>query len=466
VALTAAMTRESLACVVLAAGKGTRMKSDRPKVLHPVAGWPMLAHVLATAEALSPERRIVVAGPDMPEVAAAAEGWTTVVQTERRGTADAVRTALDALDGFAGTVLVALGDVPLIRPETLRRLLDAQAARDDGQAPAVAVLGMRVPPPSAYGRLILDGDGTLAAIVEAGEADAATLALDFCNSGLMAFDGARLGALIDAVGADNAKGEYYLTDTIALARARGWACAAVEGAADEVHGVNDRADLAGAEALMQDRLRAAAMAGGATLIDPASVFLAADTRLGRDVTIEPNVWFGPGVAVGDGAVVRAFSHIEGTRIGPGARIGPFARLRPGADLGADVHVGNFVEVKNATLGDGAKANHLTYLGDADIGARANVGAGTITCNYDGFFKHRTAIGEEAFIGSNTALVAPVAVGARATTAAGSTITRDVADDALGIARAPQDQRDGWSARFRKAMRARKAAARRPARGGA
>jgi len=455
------MTSDSLACVVLAAGKGTRMKSDRPKVLHPVAGRPMLAHVLAAAETLGPERRIVVAGPDMPDVAQAAPGWTTVVQAERLGTADAVRAALGALDGFAGTVMVILGDVPLILPETLRRLLDARrAAGSAGEAPAVSVLGMRVAPPNAYGRLVADAAGDLAAIVEAGEADAETLAIELCNSGLMAFDGARLGALIDAIGSDNAKGEFYLTDAIAVARARGWRCTVVEGPAAEVHGVNSRADLAAAEALMQDRLRAAAMAGGATLIDPASVFLSADTELGRDVTIEPNVVFGPGVRVGDGVEIRAFSHIEGTRIGDGARIGPFARLRPGAALGAHVHVGNFVEVKNATLADGAKANHLTYLGDADVGPRANIGAGTITCNYDGFFKYRTAIGAEAFIGSNTALVAPVRVGDRATTAAGSTITRDVADDALGIERSRQESREGWSARFRAAMGARKAAARR------
>jgi bifunctional UDP-N-acetylglucosamine pyrophosphorylase/glucosamine-1-phosphate N-acetyltransferase len=443
-----------LACIVLAAGKGTRMRSDLPKVLHRVAGLPMVRHALDAAGALSPERVVVVVGPGMERVAREVAPHPTAVQERQLGTADAVRAARPALEGFAGDVLVLYGDTPLVTPATLSRMVEARAGADD---PAVVVLGMRPEDPGAYGRLVTDGEGRLEAIVEYLDANEAQRAIRLCNAGLMAFDGARMWDLLDAVGNENAKGEYYLTDAVAIARSRGLSCRVVEGPAEEVVGVNSRVELAEVEALLQRRLRRRAMEEGATLTDPATVWLAADTRIGRDVVIGPNTFFGPGVDVADGVEIKGFSHLEGVRVEPGAQVGPFARLRPGAEIGPGAHIGNFVEVKNARVERGAKINHLTYVGDARVGAGANVGAGTITCNYDGFDKHRTEIGAGAFIGSNTALVAPVKVGDGAIVGAGSVVTADVPADALVVSRARPRAFEGWAASFRARKAAEKAA---------
>jgi len=434
------------AAVVLAAGKGTRMKSRRPKVLHEIAGRSLLGHVLGALAPLGCARTVVVVGPGMAEVAAAAVPAETVVQEGQRGTADAVLAARDALAGFTGDVLVLFGADPLITTATLERMLAARRAPPE---PAVVVLGMRPADPAAYGRLVVAADGALERIVEFRDASAEERAIPLCNAGVMAIDGARLYQLLDRIDCDNAKNEYYLTDIVAVARAEGLACRVVEGDADELHGVDSRADLAHAERLMQARLRARAMAAGVTLVDPESVFLAYDTVLAPDVVIEPSVVFGPGVRVGEGARVRAFSHLEGASIAAGATVGPFARLRPGAEIGEGARVGNFVEVKAARLGAGAKANHLAYVGDAEVGAKANLGAGTITCNYDGFRKSKTVIGAGAFIGSNTALVAPVSVGEGAIVGAGSVIARDVPADALAVTRAAHECRPGWARAFRR-----------------
>jgi bifunctional UDP-N-acetylglucosamine pyrophosphorylase/glucosamine-1-phosphate N-acetyltransferase len=435
------MSETSLSVVILAAGKGTRMRSDRPKVLHKVAGRTMLAHVVAAAEALGAETITVVAAPGMDQVARAAAPHKVAIQVEQHGTADAVKAARDSLSGFAGDVLILYGDSPLIRPATLQRL---RRARGDE---AVTVLGIRVAE-SPYGRLILSDDGTLDRIVEALDATPEERRIDLCNSGVMLIDGTRLFEFLDAIGNDNAKGEYYLTDIVAVARRAGCSCRVVEAPAEEALGVNSRAELAVAEGVMQSRLRAAAMENGATLIDPGSVWFSYDTRLGRDVTIEPNVVFGSGVAIGDGVEIRAFSHIDQAVVESGAIIGPYARLRPGASIGQGAHIGNFVEIKNARIDDGAKANHLAYIGDAEVGAGANIGAGTITCNYDGFAKHRTSIGAGAFIGSDSTLVAPVAVGAGAFVGAGSTITKDVPADSLAVGRGRQVMKEGWAQSFR------------------
>jgi bifunctional UDP-N-acetylglucosamine pyrophosphorylase/glucosamine-1-phosphate N-acetyltransferase len=427
------MGTADIAAVILAAGMGTRMKSGRPKVLHAVAGRPMIHHVLAAIEPLGAARTAVVVGPGMDDVATAVAPVGAAVQKDRLGTADAVKAARGALDGFTqGTVLILYGDTPLIRTGTLRRMLDARAA-----GAAVVVLGFRPDDPTGYGRLIVDDSGQLEAIVEDREATDAQRAIDLCNSAVMAVDAAHLYPLIDRIGNDNAKGEYYLTDIVGLARGAALDCAVIEAGADELMGVDSRTDLARAEAVWQQLRRAEAMAEGATLIDPGSVWFSFDTKLGRDVVIGPHVFFGPGVTVGDGVEIRPYSHIEGATIGAGAIIGPFARLRPGAVLDEDVHVGNFVEVKNAVLGEGVKANHLTYIGDAEIGAGTNVGAGTITCNYDGYNKHRTVIGKSVFIGSNTAIVAPVKIGDGAIVGAGSTVVRNVAAGSLTIARGEQ-----------------------------
>ena len=440
-------TRSDLAVIVLAAGKGKRMRSDRPKVMHRLAGQTMLRHVLSACEALSPDRIIVVAGPAMPEVEAEASPHAVVTQPSQAGTGDAVRVSLPAI-GEVRDVLVVYGDTPLIRSETLGRMV---AERRETGAAAV-VLGMNVPPPNDYGRLMLDRDGGLAAIVEAREATPEQLANPLCNSGVIAISGAVAADLVRRLTPSAGNGEYYLTDIVALARADGATARVIEAPAEELAGVNSRADLAAAEAILQRRLREAALAGGATLVDPPSVFLAADTKLGRDVVIGPHVVFGPGVTVEDGAEIKAFCHLEGAVVRGGAIVGPFARLRPGAEIGETAHVGNFVELKNARLGRGAKVNHLTYLGDTEVGARTNVGAGTITCNYDGFGKFRTVIGADVFIGSNAALVAPVTVGEGAMIAAGSVITRDVAPDATAIARGVQVDKPGHAARFRAARR--------------
>jgi len=448
-------SRAPLAVVILAAGAGTRMRSAIPKPLHAIAGAPMLAHALRAALALAPARLVVVTGHGGAEVAAVARalhpGVAIAEQRPQLGTGHAVRCALPALEGFSGDVLVLYADTPLIAPDTLRAMLAALAA-----GAAVAALGFEAAAPGGYGRLILDAEGGLARIVEAADATDAERAVTLCNSGVMAFDAARGAAWISALSNENARGEYYLTDLVAAARAGGLRCAVTTCPESETLGVNSRADLAAAEAAFQARARAAAMAGGATLTDPASAFLAFDTKLGQDVTIGPNVVFGPGVTVGDGARIHAFCHLEGCVLRAGAEVGPFARLRPGADIGAGARAGNFVEIKNTVLGPGAKANHLSYLGDADIGAGANIGAGTITCNYDGYLKHRTSIGAGAFIGSNSALVAPVRIGEGAYVGSGSVVTQDVADDALAIGRARQVTKPGFAAKLRARLAAMKA----------
>jgi len=442
------MAGHKTAVVLLAAGKGTRMKSNLPKVLHRLAGKPLVNHALDAAAALGPARCVVVVGPDMEDVATAVKPHPTAIQVGQKGTADAVLAAREALSEFDdgsddATVLVLYGDTPMIGTETLSRMLDARKAAAD-----VVVLGFRPADPAEYGRLLLDSSGGLEAIVEYRDASAEQREIGLCNSGVMAVAARHVWRLLESVGNENAKGEFYLTDIVGLARGDGLTCAVVEGDEQEVLGINSRNDLAAAEAVWQQARRANAMADGATLIDPATVWFAHDTVVGRDVTIGPSVYFGPGVTIADGATVHAFCHLEGVSIGPAASIGPFARLRPGAEIGDGARVGNFVEIKNAVMGPGAKANHLSYVGDAEVGAGANVGAGTITCNYDGFLKHRTAIGEGAFIGSNTALVAPVNVGKGALIGAGSTITVDVPDDAVSVARGRQAIVEGGAREYR------------------
>ena len=426
--------------VILAAGLGTRMRSALPKALHRIAGQPMLRHLIAAAAPVF-DRIVVVIGPGMDALAAAAAPHATVIQDQRLGTAHAARQA-EAWFG-AGDVAVLYADNPLIRTKTLRRLRDRRAAGDA----ALALLAFRPVDPGQYGRIIEAG-GYVTGIVEYADATAAERAIGLCNAGALIGPADAMRRWLAAIRPDNAKGEYYLTDLVAHARAEGARVAAVEAPEAELAGINARDELARAEAVVQDRLRAAAMAAGVTLTDPGSVFLCVDTVLAADVTIGPNVVFGPGVVVETGAEIRAFCHLEGCHIGPGAQIGPFARLRPGTVLGAAVHIGNFVELKATVMGDGAKASHLTYLGDASVGAAANIGAGTITCNYDGAAKHRTEIGAGAFIGSDTALVAPVRVGAGAITGAGSVITEDVPADALAVARGRQVTKPGRAAVLR------------------
>ncbi|MGH7002499.1 MAG: bifunctional UDP-N-acetylglucosamine diphosphorylase/glucosamine-1-phosphate N-acetyltransferase GlmU [Alphaproteobacteria bacterium] len=444
-----------IAAIILAAGKGTRMKSALPKVMHAVAGRAMVLHVLDAAKALGAERAVVVVGPDMPEVGAAVKPFETAVQQRQLGTADAVNAARKALGDFRGTVFILYGDTPLITPATLRHML-AEREKTKPMA-AVVALGFRPADPGAYGRLVVDRAGALTGIVEAKDATPAQIKIDLCNSGVMAVDGAALWALLDKVGNDNAKGEFYLTDIVGLARKQKLRCAYVEAPESELQGVNDRVDLAQAEAALQDRLRRTAMAAGVTMTDPSSVFLAWDTRLGSDVVIGPNVVFGPGVTVHDRVEIRAFCHLEGAEIGADAIIGPFARLRPGTKLGAKVHIGNFVECKAALLGEGAKANHLAYVGDAEIGAKTNVGAGTITANYDGFFKHKTIVGKGVSIGSNAVLVAPVRIGDGVLIGAGSTIAKDIDVDALAVTRAELKIVPGAAKRYRERKTAEKAA---------
>jgi bifunctional UDP-N-acetylglucosamine pyrophosphorylase/glucosamine-1-phosphate N-acetyltransferase len=422
----------SLSCLILAAGKGVRMKSALPKPLHQVAGRPMVSYCVAAAEALQPARIVVVIGPGMEAMADAVQPHGTALQPEAKGTGHAVQSGMAAL-AASDEVLVLFGDTPLVTAATLQKLRDRRTAGDN---PAVVVSGMTPPSATGYGRLLVEG-GSLMGIVEERDASEAQRSIKLCNGGIMLFDGHLLPQLLKGLSNNNAKGEYYLTDTIALARKAGHACAHVEIPCEEVMGVNSRVELAAVEAVMQQRLRKAVMDGGATLQDPNSVYLSHDTQLGRDVTIEPHVYFGPGVSVADGVTIRAFSHLEGVSIGKGAIIGPFARLRPGTTLSEGVHIGNFVELKKAEVAAGAKINHLSYIGDAVVGAHANIGAGTITCNYDGFGKYRTEIGAGAFIGSNTALVAPVKIGPEALVGAGSVITSDVPADALALERSPQ-----------------------------
>ena len=448
------MSRSKFAAVVLAAGSGTRMKSAFPKVMHPIAGRPMISYPLEALNPLAPASTIVVVGPHMGDVAQVVAPAETVVQDPPLGTGDAVRAAMRALDGRLAPqgaiedVLVLYGDTPFLATETLSGLLTERRRT----AAAVLVAGMRPVDPSPYGRFVLAADGALERIVEAADASPEEQAIGLVNGGIMVIEARRLDDFLDGLRSDNAKGEFYLTDIVAIARRKGLSCRAVELPAEELLGINTRAELAEAEAAMQRRLRRAAMEAGVTLVAPETVFLSADTQLACDVVIEPNVTFGPGVTVGEGARIRSFSHLEGATVGAGAIVGPFARLRPGAILEEEVHVGNFVEVKAARLGARAKANHLSYIGDSEVGARTNIGAGAITCNYDGVNKSRTIIGEGAFIGSNTAFVAPVTVGDGAIVAAGSVITRDIPADALSIARAQQVDKPGRAAEIRARLR--------------
>ena len=433
------------AAIILAAGLGTRMRSALPKVLHPLAGRPMLRHLLAACEQVF-DRIVVVAGPDMPALERAAAPHPTVVQRERLGTAHAALQAASLLEGYGGDVAVLYGDNPLIRADTLRRLLAGRASA------ALCLLATRPADPGRYGRVLPHADGGIAGIVEWKDATESERAEPLCNMGVVCAAGPALFGWLRGLRNDNAAGEYYLGDAVAACRAGGQRAIAVEAPEHECRGINNRAELAEAEAQVQRALRDAAMANGATLIRPDSVSLHHDTRIGQDCTIGPDVVFGPGVSIADNVEIRAFSHLEGCTVEAGAVIGPFARLRPGAVVGPGAHVGNFVELKNAVLGAGAKANHLAYLGDATVGAGANIGAGTITSNYDGFHKHRTAIGAGVFVGSNSTLVAPLTLGDGSFVAAGSTVTADVSPDAMAFGRARQETRSGMAARFRDARR--------------
>ena len=444
------------AAIILAAGKGTRMKSDLHKVLHPIAGRPMLGHLMASVEQLGAARQVVVVGAGRDQIEAAVEGRAeTCLQEPQLGTGHAVQQAQGVLKGFDGDVLVLYGDVPLVRPETMRTMLERLNGPD---APAVVVLGFEPENPLAYGRIIADDDGAILKMVEYKDADEGERACHLCNSGLMAAKAADLFALLERVGNDNAQGEYYLPDIVNIAIGDGRGCAvAITDEPGEVAGINSRSELAAVEARWQSARREEAMADGATLIAPETVFFSWDTEIGRDVTIEPHVVFGPGVRIADHARIKAYCHIEGASIASGAQVGPFARLRPGAVLEDGSFVGNFVEMKKAVLGRGAKASHLSYIGDATVGANANIGAGTITCNYDGYFKYQTNIGERAFIGSNSALVAPVNIGPDAIVAAGSTVSRDVAAGELRMVRGEQLVKPGWADRFHDTMRKKKEA---------
>jgi bifunctional UDP-N-acetylglucosamine pyrophosphorylase/glucosamine-1-phosphate N-acetyltransferase len=446
------------AVIVLAAGQGTRMRSDTHKVLHPIAGKPMLLHLLDTVEAMGAERVAVVVGKGREQLEAALErsGVRVALQAEQKGTAHAVQQARGALDGFDGPVLILYGDTPFVTGETLQRMLARLGEADD---PGVVVMASSPEDGKTYGRVILEagvaaGD-RIAKMVEYKDASPDERAVKLCNSGMMAVHSRDLFGWIGEVGNDNAAHEYYLPDVVNVAARSGRHPVAIEGEAFETAGVNSRAELAHLELDWQRRRREEALEQGATLIDPESVWFSADTALGRDCTIEPHVVFGPGVKIADGAVIRAFSHIEGATIATGCEVGPFARLRPGAVMEEGAKVGNFVEMKKARLGRDAKANHLSYLGDADIGDKANIGAGTITCNYDGFGKYQTIIGAGAFIGSNSALVAPVIIGEGAIVGAGSVVTKDVEPDELAVARASQRGMKGWAARFRASQKAKK-----------
>jgi bifunctional UDP-N-acetylglucosamine pyrophosphorylase/glucosamine-1-phosphate N-acetyltransferase len=448
------MTDRSSLTVVLAAGEGTRMRSSLPKVLHPVAGQPLVAHVLDAAPHGAGAALAVVVGPDhkavADEVKRVRPDAATFVQTERLGTAHAVLAAREAIARGADDLLVAFGDTPLISAETFARMRAPLA-----KGAAVTVLGFQAADPTGYGRLLLQG-GRLVAIREHADATPEERKVTLCNAGVMAFDGRRALEILDRIGNANSKGEYYLVDAVIIASDMGLEAVVIETSEDEVRGINTKAQLAEAEAVMQARLRKAALDAGVTLIAPETVHLAADTTFGNDVTIEPYVVIGPGVTIADGAVIHSFSHIVQTTIGKKASIGPYARLRPGTALGDGVRIGNFVETKAATIEAGAKVNHLSYVGDAEVGANANLGAGTITCNYDGFFKHKTLIGEGAFVGTNSSLVAPVKIGKGAYVGSGSVITKDVPDDAMAVERSPQNNREGGAARYREMKMRRKA----------
>jgi len=438
------------AVVILAAGQGTRMRSDTHKVLHPIASRPLLLHLLDRVDALGADKRIVVVGKGRDQVEQALNGRDVIVahQAKQLGTGHAVEQAADALSGYDGPVLILYGDTPFVEAETLRRMLD-RLDGDDG--PGVVVLASCPADPAKYGRIILGEGDRIAKMVEFRDATEEERAVRLCNSGMMAVRAKDLFRWLGEVGNDNAASEYYLPDVVNIAAAEGREAVVIEGDPYETAGVNSRAELAHLELEWQRRRREQVLHEGATLIDPESVWFAYDTKLGRDVTVEPHVVFGPGVQVADGATIHAFSHIEGAVIGAKASIGPFARIRPGTSLGEKSRVGNFVELKKAEIGEGAKVNHLSYIGDASIGSGANIGAGTITCNYDGFGKYRTEIGTGAFIGSNTSLVAPVRIGDGAVVGAGSVITRDVEPDSLALERSEQKGIAGWARRFRERM---------------
>jgi bifunctional UDP-N-acetylglucosamine pyrophosphorylase / glucosamine-1-phosphate N-acetyltransferase len=421
------------------------MRSAMPKVLHAIGNRSLLSHVLTTAMRAGGAEIAVVVGPDHEAVAAEAKRTAPQAdvfeQRERLGTAHAVLSARAAIAGKPDDILVMFADTPLVQAETLSRLRDALA-----QGAAVAVLGFTAADPKGYGRLVMRGDD-LVAVREERDASDEERKIGFCNGGLMALAGEHALTLLDRIGNANAKGEYYLTDAVAIARDMGLKAVAIETSEDDVRGINSKAQLAEAEAVLQRRLRNEAMEAGVTMVAPETVFLSTDTKLGRDVLVEPHVVFGPGVTVEEGAWIRSFTHMEQAHVGKGARVGPFARLRPGADLGPDVHIGNFVEVKASHVGAGAKANHLAYIGDADVGEGANVGAGAITCNYDGTNKFRTEIGKKAFIGSNSSLVAPIKIGDGTYVAAGSVVTRDVPADSLVVGRGKQMVKEGWVKRL-------------------
>ncbi|UAB89750.1 bifunctional UDP-N-acetylglucosamine diphosphorylase/glucosamine-1-phosphate N-acetyltransferase GlmU [Ruegeria sp. SCSIO 43209] len=443
----------STALVILAAGKGTRMNSDIPKVLHPIAQAPMLVHAMRAGAVLSPERTVIVTGHGAEAVARVAEAEdenaSIAVQEEQLGTAHAVAQARAALEGFQGDVVVLYGDTPFLQPDTLQRMIEARAKND------LVILGFEAADPARYGRLVMNGDA-LERIVEFKDATDEERTITFCNSGLLACDSETLFSLIDAVGNDNASGEYYLTDVVEIARSQGLSVTAV--ACDEAQtlGINSRTDLAAADAVFQVQARSALLDLGVTLMAPETVYLAADTVIGRDTVIEPNVVFGPGVTVESGATIRAFSHLEGCHVSRGSVVGPYARLRPGTELAENTKIGNFVEIKNAEIAEGAKVNHLSYIGDASVGAATNIGAGTITCNYDGVMKHKTTIGENVFIGSNTMLVAPVTLGDGAMTATGTVVTKDIEPDALAVARSKQENKPGYARKLFEMLKAKKA----------
>lgn len=444
------MAQAEYLAIILAAGMGTRMKSRLPKVMHHLAGRSMLSHVVAASVEAGLDECVAVIGPGMSEVTEDLEAISGrishVVQAERKGTAHAVLQAQEWFARASKGILVLYGDTPLLTPGTLKRMA---AALDNADC---VVLGFEAEDPSGYGRLLVNRDGALEAIREHADATDKEKLVTLCNSGVMAFGSVHIESLLNAIGNDNAKGEYYLTDAVEIARSQGLKTVVEIAGEDEVLGINSRSQLSEAEYIMQNRLRVAAMEQGATLIDPDSTFFSFDTVLGRDVVVEPNVVFGTGVRVGNEVTIKAFSHLEGADVSDGAVLGPFARLRPGARIGRAAKVGNFVEIKKAEVHEGAKVNHLSYIGDAVIGAKANIGAGTITCNYDGFNKHLTQIGEGAFIGSNTALVAPVKVGEGAYVGSGSVITQSVSDHALAVARGRQIEKEGWAASFRTRMK--------------
>ena len=436
---------KALAVVILAAGKGTRMKSSKPKVLHDLAGLPLISHVLSSVKELKPKDIVVVLSPEQKEVKSVLDGCHVVYQVNPLGTGDAVKAAVEALGQFDGTVLITFGADPLIGSGTLRKITDARSIEDP---PDVVVFGFKAPTPNTYGRLLQNSQGELQKIVEAAEAGCINQSIELYNGGAMAIDGHKLPGFLDCLEASNSKGEYYLTDIIEISNQNGGYVSIVEGDKTEALGIDTQQDLAKAENIMQSRLKSQMMSEGVSFVAPETVFLSYDTKIGRDTIVHPHVVFGKGVYIGENCEIKSFSHIEGAKVGNGSIIGPYARLREGADIGNEARIGNFVEVKKSQIGEGSKVNHLSYVGDAEIGASTNIGAGTITCNYDGFHKYTTKIGSNTFIGSNVALVAPVEVGDGAIVGAGSTITKAVPEDSIALTRAETRQVSGGASRFR------------------